>query len=114
METTLTYEQAREVVRRWVFAQRDSLQPEYQTLSGLMNPKTKKQRESEHLVAVALREVVQTLFSHDPYFLVEKMLGFPNGGAPQDEVVSFLVSREASRLVTEELLTNQPTKENNQ
>lgn len=107
MDTTtiLTYGQARDIVRRWVFAQRDSLQSEYQTLGGLMNPKTKKQQESERLVAVALRDVVRVIFHHDPYFVVEQILGFPDGGAPFSDVLSFLVGREASRIVTEELLS---------
>lgn len=96
----------RKIVMKWVLAERENYNPMEKTITGLENPKTKKQRTIDHSVAVALRETVQAMFGVDPIWMiaeefdatgVEKSMGnyleYLNRKGIADELLGMLIAK---------------------
>lgn len=103
-DITIPLQRIENLVWDWARAQRDALDPNEYTITGLPNPKSKKKREAEASVALALREAIQTLVGADPYFVLSKHLGAENGYASHTELITFFNGRDVKKTLTQVIL----------
>lgn len=92
------------LVWRWAYAQREACNPHTTPLYGMPKAKTQKQREAERLVAIATRGMLQDIFGIDPLYTLALHLGFEDGLAPNEEIVTFINQKGAAQILTDLLM----------